>query len=108
MVDGRYDKFMFEAAAGTGGIKDATVWDVGAHVGYHTLSFAAMVGPRGHVVAFEPNPANAARLRANVAGNPDLEDRITVAEMPLSGADGEQDFLFSSGVDSGKSQNSHL
>ena len=108
MINGDYDGFMFEAAARDGVIEGATVWDVGAHVGYHTLNFAAMVGPQGRVVAFEPNPANAARLRANIAGNPHLAERITVAEYPLSDHDGEQEFVFSSGVDSGKSQNSHL
>lgn len=46
-----------------------TVVDIGAHVGYYTLLASRAVGRRGHVVAFEPQPGNAALLRANVARN---------------------------------------
>lgn len=44
-----------------------TAFDVGAHLGYFSLSMATRVGAAGHVVAFEPNPAVAERLRRNVA-----------------------------------------
>ena len=43
------------------------VLDLGAYCGGTTLAFARAVGPGGHVVAFEPDPANAAALRENVA-----------------------------------------
>ena len=43
------------------------VLDLGAYCGGSTLAFARAVGPAGHVVAFEPDPANAAALRENVA-----------------------------------------
>ena len=46
-----------------------TVVDLGAHIGYYTLLFAKLVGPSGHVVAFEPSPASCAILRRNVASN---------------------------------------
>jgi FkbM family methyltransferase len=46
-----------------------TVLDVGAHIGYYTLLFARRVGPTGRVFAFEPDPANFALLRQNVALN---------------------------------------
>lgn len=42
------------------------VWDVGANVGYYTRRFAHAVGPDGHVVAFEPFPTTAERLRAHM------------------------------------------
>lgn len=42
------------------------VWDVGANVGYYTRRFVEAVGPDGHVVAFEPFPATAERLRAQM------------------------------------------
>jgi FkbM family methyltransferase len=45
------------------------VLDVGANVGYYALSAAMRVGPGGRVVAFEPGPAAAARLRENAALN---------------------------------------
>jgi hypothetical protein len=45
------------------------VADVGAHIGYYTLSLARLVGEQGHVFAFEPTPATAALLKKNVAVN---------------------------------------
>jgi FkbM family methyltransferase len=49
--------------------KGDTVYDIGANVGYVSLSLAQQVGPTGHVFAFEPIPANLAILRENVANN---------------------------------------
>lgn len=47
----------------------ATCWDVGAEGGWFALLFARIVGPAGHVDAFEAYPPNFARLQANVALN---------------------------------------
>jgi FkbM family methyltransferase len=43
--------------------------DVGANVGAHTLSMARAVGPRGQVLAFEPNPPVRAALVHNLSLN---------------------------------------
>ena len=40
--------------------------DIGAHIGYHAVLGALLVGPRGAVIAFEPDPANFSRLRENL------------------------------------------
>jgi FkbM family methyltransferase len=50
------------------------VLDLGAHIGYYTLLFSTLVGPRGRVIAFEPEPRNYSLLRKNVA----LNDRRNV------------------------------
>jgi FkbM family methyltransferase len=47
----------------------ATVLDVGANLGFYSALFAAQVGPRGRVVAFEPSPRVFAKLRATIARN---------------------------------------
>ena len=52
------------------------MYDVGAHVGFHALP-AARLGAQ--VVAFEPDPENAGRLRANVDRNT-LGDKVRVVE----------------------------
>ncbi|HEV8229082.1 MAG TPA: FkbM family methyltransferase [Candidatus Limnocylindria bacterium] len=46
-----------------------TVVDVGAHIGYYTLIFARLVGAKGRVFAFEPDPENFALLGKNVRLN---------------------------------------
>lgn len=43
--------------------------DIGAHIGYYTLLLARLVGPEGHVYAFEPDPENFKLLERNVATN---------------------------------------
>src|SRR2546428_1017603 len=45
------------------------VADVGAHIGYYTVLFADLVGPRGRVYAYEPDHANFALLYRNVRLN---------------------------------------
>jgi FkbM family methyltransferase len=45
--------------------RDDTAVDIGANVGFLTRQFAAMVGTRGRVFAFEPDPATFAYLAYN-------------------------------------------
>ena len=46
-----------------------TMLDVGGNIGVYALLAGKLVGPTGVVHTFEPEPQNAARLRANVALN---------------------------------------
>lgn len=46
-----------------------TVYDIGANIGYVSLSLAKRVGPNGHVAAFEPLPQNILALRNNIKRN---------------------------------------
>jgi FkbM family methyltransferase len=43
--------------------------DLGANIGYFTLLLAKLVGPEGHVIAFEPDIENFALLEQNVRAN---------------------------------------
>ncbi len=45
------------------------VLDIGANIGYFTLTFAKIVGPTGKVYAFEPNSENMNILKKNVEVN---------------------------------------
>ena len=56
--------------------------DVGANIGAHTLPMARQVGPQGRVIAVEPTSA-CARLRDNLARNPDLMSRVTLCPIAI-------------------------
>jgi FkbM family methyltransferase len=49
--------------------KGGVVLDIGANIGFHTLMFARLVGDKGKVYAFEPDPTNFALLEKNVRAN---------------------------------------
>jgi FkbM family methyltransferase len=64
-----------------------TFLDVGANVGGYSLFMAGVLGARGRVLAFEPQPDVLAELRFNVAQNPAA--RIEVLPFALCDKDGE-------------------
>src|SRR5262245_57827814 len=108
MLAGRFDAEIYDAVAQALPAHGGIVWDVGAHIGFHTLGFSVLVGPTGHVLGFEPNPANRERLRQNLEKNPDLASRIDILACGLSDQDGESLFAVSDDVDSGASSMSFL
>ena len=67
-VNGIYGEFETEIVKNE--IKsDDVVIDVGAHIGYFTLLFADLVGPKGKVFSFEPEPKNFELLKKNIEIN---------------------------------------
>ncbi len=56
--------------------------DVGANVGWFTMLASTLVGPTGHIVAFEPQRPTVDYLRRSVALNK-LEDMVTVHDVAL-------------------------
>lgn len=75
------------------------VFDVGANVGFFTLLAAALVGSRGQVHAFEPNPGTFAALRHNVHLN--IGDQVRLHSCACSDTPGKVHLYFGQGVDSG-------
>lgn len=47
----------------------STVIDVGAHIGTHAIKLGQLVGPKGHVIAFEPQRKMFDELRCNLGLN---------------------------------------
>ena len=68
--------------------KRALIFDIGANCGSFTLPLATAAGPNSRIVAFEPNPVMANRLRTNLALN-SLTDSVEVAEVALGATDGQ-------------------
>ncbi|AMK18956.1 FkbM family methyltransferase [Sphingobium sp. MI1205] len=71
------------------------VADVGANVGYFTLLMADLVGPSGRVLAFEPNPAMAERIRRSAYLN-GFTDRIEIFPVALHDSNCPVQFLMPS------------
>ena len=92
----QFEQFMYDAML-TLSIEctGKTVWDIGAHFGYHTLRFAAMVGSQGSVHAFEPNPNNILRIQQQLTRNPELASRIALHQIALADTNGPLPFRYS-------------
>lgn len=67
-VTGRYEPHVV-AALQRYAQPGMVAYDIGAHIGYMALMLSQMVGPSGHVVAFEASPTNYQALSHNIAVN---------------------------------------
>ena len=74
------------------------VIDGGANAGLYTLLASKLVGPTGHVDAFEGAPATAERLRENVALNAIVQAQVH--QVALAGEPGTVDFTVNRAKDS--------
>lgn len=105
MVEGTFDDFLW--AATPEHLEGGVILDVGAHIGYHSLGFAARY-PACSVVAFEPNPANQERLHQHLVLNPSLAPRITLHPVALSDVEGTLTFMSSANVEDQTSSGGYL
>ena len=76
------------------------LFDIGANQGFVALAVARAC-PQLRVVAFEPDPVNAARLRRNIGWNPGLAHRIELVELAVGAATGTAYFETAGGMNSG-------
>jgi FkbM family methyltransferase len=75
--------------------------DVGAHVGYYTLNASKRVGNSGRVVAVEPNPPTADRLRRNIRLND--ESNVSVQQVACTDAETTLHFFQAGSENTGSS-----
>ena len=68
--------------------KRALIFDIGANCGAFTLPLATAAGSGSRIVAFEPNPVMAHRLRRNLSLN-GLTEKVELAEVAVGATDGE-------------------
>ena len=63
--------------------KGATVLDIGANIGVHSLCLAQIVGSHGHVYAVEPTRYAVDKLHNNLKLNPNIASQITISQCML-------------------------
>jgi FkbM family methyltransferase len=68
------------------------IYDLGANIGYVSLVFAKAVGRSGKVYAFEPLPANIARITEHINLN-SFEDIVNLVPCAASDREGSEEFL---------------
>lgn len=102
MLSGTYDKEILEIVTKLS-LTDKTIYDIGAHIGIHSLLFAKLVGKDGAVHGFEPNQYNAERFKEIVTLNPELSSIIHVHQLALGEEVGETMFLSNNDLEGGSS-----
>lgn len=107
MMDGSYDFYIFKSLAQMK-LQGKVIYDVGAHIGFHSLYFARLVGNKGKVIAFEPNKENIKRLRMHLEANKDLQNIISAYEVAVSDKIGTEKFMINMQIESGRSMGNFL
>lgn len=75
-----------------------TVWDCGTYMGYYTALFARLVGPQGHVVAFEADPRNLARAKEHITLN--RLSNVQLVHAAIGAPIGQTEFILSNNTNS--------
>lgn len=65
-------------------------FDIGANCGVFTFELSQLVGPKGIVIAFEPDPLNVELLRRNIVRH--RLSNVTVAQLAVSNSNGTATF----------------
>lgn len=104
---GEYDKRMFDDFQ-KNTTHNEVIFDVGGFMGTNSLLFSKIVGSKGKVVSFEPNPHNLKRMLLNFSQNKILSKNISTTNLALGNEKKKADFILSNNVDNGYSSGSRL
>lgn len=102
IMNNTYDKFLFDRLSKTN-LEGKIVFDIGAHIGFHSIYFARLVGPNGKIYSFEPNPKNIERFKIILEKNEDIRKIISVFDIAVSDNFGFEKFNMSEDIESGRS-----
>jgi FkbM family methyltransferase len=107
MIKGEYDCFFWKYLADVS-LESGTVFDVGGHIGYHSLCFAKLTGRRGRVHVFEPNEFNVKRMKLILSRNKELAETITVNQVAVADVYGNEVFNSSANIEDQTSLGGYL
>lgn len=102
MLSGTFDKVLFDYLDQRNW-EGKVIYDLGTHIGFHTLNFALRVGPSGHVYSFEPHPMHQDRIKVNLSANQDLAERVTLMPIAAGNKTGQSKFRCTSSIEGGES-----
>lgn len=102
IIENNYDTFLFKRLESEK-LEGKIIFDIGAHIGFHSFYFAKLVGPHGKVYSFEPNPKNVERLKIIREKNNDIKNIISVFDIAVSNVLGTEEFSMSDDIESGRS-----
>lgn len=105
MINGSYDSFLFDTLK-TMKLESKVIYDIGAHIGYHSIYFSKLVGKNGKVFAFEPHPKNIERFKLILEKN--AFDNISVYDLAVSDIIGEEEFNLNEDIESGRSSGNFI
>lgn len=105
--DGNTDKEMMTSILDNDA-KGKVIFDVGAYIGASSLIFSKLVGKKGKVIAFEPNPYNQRRIDKNLQKNVIYRKNVVVFPIALSDSNTSMKMLLSKEIDRGHSSTSRL
>lgn len=107
MIDNSYDTYLFDRVRKMD-LKNKVIFDIGAHIGFHSFYFSRLVGPGGKVYAFEPNKYNLERFGLILDNNKDLKQNISIFDSAISDKTGISEFNINSDVESGRSSGNFI
>lgn len=102
IINNTYDTFLFERLKSET-LDGKIIFDIGAHIGFHSFYFAKLVGLKGKVYSFEPNPKNVERLKLIRDKNNDIKNNVTVFDIAVSNVLGSEEFSMSDDIEGGRS-----
>lgn len=107
MIDGSYDAFLFKITKDLD-TKDKIIFDIGAHIGYHSIYFSKLVGKNGRIFSFEPHPKNIERFKLILEKNKNELANISVYNFAISDRVGIEEFNLNEDVESGRSSGNFI
>jgi len=102
MLIGTYDTFIFDTLKSMR-ISGKIIYDIGAHIGFHSLYFAKLVGENGKVYSFEPNPTNFERFNFILNKNENIKKMTKVFNIAVSDKTETVEFIVNNDIESGRS-----
>jgi len=102
MMNDTYDSELFDYVQKKNW-EGKVIYDIGAHIGYHSLKFSELVGASGSVYAFEPNKVNVERFEKILSINSPTFENVRIFDVALSDKEGTTDFFSTENIEGGTS-----